>query len=186
MPAPEKVKLPPRKKHNNSAFNWRCLTLGITIGIISTWLIMSDIIPLKKLFTASDSKPVSGRQKPQEDHDIVDNLPIEFYKLLPSREERIPDHIISEQVREHSPETPMDKPGKYRLQAGSFQKLTDADNRRASILILGLDTHIEKVIHGGRTWHRVILGPFQSLKQLEAARRLLGKNNIDTIVVRTR
>ena len=183
MPAPQKVKLPPRRKKKCEGFGWGAWFTGLVMGIASTWLVMSDIVNMQELIPQGDS--VVNEAPPQDtSNDIVDNLPIEFYKLLPSREEQIPAHVISEQVREDSPDKPMDKPGRYRLQAGSFQRLEDADRRRASILILGLNTHIEKVNHGGKTWHRVMLGPFESLKQLEIARRRMRENKIDTIVLK--
>ena len=182
MPAPQKVKLPPRKKKKDG-FGWGTFFSGITLGVLCTWLLMSGTVDLASLVQFEETVSPSV---PAEDHsnDIVDTLPIEVYKLLPSREEQVPAHIISQQVRENSPEKPMDKPGRYRLQAGSFQKLTDADRRRASILILGLTTHIEKVTHGGKTWHRVMLGPFESLQKLEIARRRMRENGIDTIVLK--
>jgi len=183
MAAPQKVKLPPRKKNKCDSFSWGALFSGLLMGVLGTWLIMSGTIDFEQLLQQSEI--VVEDRKPRDDsNDIVDNLPIEFYKLLPNREEQIPAHVISQQVREASPDKPMDKPGHYRLQAGSFQKLADADRRRASILILGLTTHIEKVIHGGKTWHRVMLGPFDSLKQLEVARRRMHENKIDTIVLK--
>lgn len=183
MTAPKKVKLPPRKKKKHNSFCWGTLLSGLVIGVFSTWLVMSGTIDFKALLTSSEQNTTSTIHT-DNSNDIVDNLPIEFYKLLPSREEQVPAHIISQQVREASPDKPMDKPGRYRLQAGSFQKLVDADRRRASILILGLSTHIEKVTHGGKTWHRVMLGPFDSLKQLEIARRRMHENKIKTIVLK--
>ena len=182
MPAPQKVKLPPRKKKKREGYAWGPWFTGLFMGVLGTWLIMSGSIDLEQLIPTEDITDADM----VEDHsnDIVENLPIEFYKLLPSREEQIPVHVISEQVREDSPEKPMDQPGRYRLQAGSFQRLEDADRRRASILILGLNTHIQKVTHGGKTWHRVMLGPFDSLKKLEIARRRMRDNQIDTIVLK--
>lgn len=183
MTAPPQVKLPPRKKKKDG-FCWGTLFTGIVVGITCTWLVMSGKVGIKDIPGLQDVPLTTGTSVPDKSNDIVDNLPIEFYKLLPSREEQVPAHLISQQVREHSAEKPMDKPGRYRLQAGSFQKLVDADRRRASILILGLNTHIEKVVHGGKTWHRVMLGPFESLKDLEIARRRMQQNDIDTIVLK--
>lgn len=181
MPAPQKVKLPPRKK-KREGFCWGTLVSGIATGTLATWLIMSGTIDLKKILPDTDIPEAIKQQT--SNNDIVDNLPIEFYKLLPSREEQIPVHVISQQVRNDSPDKQPEQAGRYRLQAGSFQKLEDADRRRASILILGLSTHIEKVTHGGKTWHRVMLGPFESLKELEIARRRMQENHIDTIVLK--
>lgn len=188
MPAPKKVELPKRKNNQQCGFGWKSWLLGVAMGTGGCWLIMSGTLDIEEMVADTPLEDIptiiedSPREAPEED--ILDSLPIEFYKLLPSREEQIPDHIISQQVRENSPQRPMDKAGKYRLQAGSFQKLQDADRRRASILILGLETNIEKVTHGGKTWHRVMLGPFETLSHLEVAKRRLKENNIDSITLK--
>ncbi len=156
------------------------------MGMFGCWLIMSGTIIPENLTRGGgirDDMPIKAESSPLEE-DILEKLPIEFYKLLPSREEHVEPHIISRQIREGSSGTPADKPGQYRLQAGSFQKPEDADRRRASILLLGLEAGIEKVTHGHKTWHRVMLGPFESLRHLEAARHRLSNNNIDSIVLK--
>lgn len=51
---------------------------------------------------------------------------------------------------------------KWALQAGSFIDVLDADERRATLILLGLDASIQKVKVTGTTWHRVIVGPFDS------------------------
>ena len=120
MPAPKKVKLPPRKKNKHGSYAWGTLVSGLVIGSFSTWLIMSGSIDFQTLL--QDDGVIVKKPPVDTSNDIVDNLPIEFYKLLPSREEQIPAHVISQQVRDASSDKPMDKPGLYRLQAGSLKK----------------------------------------------------------------
>lgn len=182
MSAPQKVKLPPRKRRKQQGFSWSSWAGGIVVGIVAT--LSFQHLDYQSLVDNDKPVPTEDNDVAAEKPNFLDSLPIEFYKLLPSREEQVPDHLISQQIREDSPEKPMDKPGRYRLQAGSFQKIKDADRRRASILFLGLETHIQTVSHGGTRWHRVMLGPFESLKHLEVARHRLSNNNIDTIVLK--
>ncbi len=187
MPAPKKIELPKRKRNADCGFCWGNFIFGIVIGVLCTWLIMSDTIDFNQLFEDKPTIPFVDKTQPTKEDDkntILDNLPIEFYKLLPSREEQIPDHVISQKVREGTEKAPTEAAVHYRLQAGSFQKLEDADRRRASILILGLETQIEKVTHGGKTWHRVMLGPFESLRHLDIAKRRLKENRIDSITLK--
>lgn len=181
MPKPQKVSLPPRKTRKRQGICWGSWAGGIVVGILIT-LLFQHLDYQSWLEEEGDGSITTSptEKKP----DLLDNLPIEFYKLLPNREEQVPDHLISQQIREDSPDKPMDKPGQYRLQAGSFQKEADADRRRASISLLGLETHIQTVTHGGATWHRVMLGPFKSLKHLELARHRLNENKIDAIVLK--
>ena len=155
------------------------------MGTLGCWLVMSGTIIPENLTGNPDSDTTLTETKvntPEED--VLENFPIEFYKLLPSREERVEPHTISQQIREDSTGTTTDKAEPYRLQAGSFRKPEDAERRRASISILGLEAGIEKVTHGNKTWHRVMLGPFESLRHLEATRHRLNSNNIESIVLK--
>jgi hypothetical protein len=91
MTAPKKVKLPPRKKNKHNSFCWGTLLSGLVIGVFSTWLVMSGTIDFKSLLKSS-SQDTANIIPADNSNDIVDNLPIEFYKLLPSREEQVPAH----------------------------------------------------------------------------------------------
>ena len=189
MPAPQKIKLPIRQHRPDYRFCWWALLSGILCGVLGTWLIMSktiDITPFLSSAKKDHDKPVTlTEQTTQSDNNqILDNLPIEFYKLLPNREQRIDDHVISQQAQKPIAQDRVDQASQYRILAGSFQKLNDANRRRQAIAILGLSSHIEKITHGGRVWHRVILGPFESLRLLEAAKQRLTTHQINTIVLK--
>ena len=181
MPAPKKVELPPRKARKPQGVCWGTLLTGILVGIGATLLVQN--VDYQQWLGQDDAPPSSSKVKDKKPS-LLDSLPIDFYKILPNREEQVPEHLISQQIRQDSPQQPMDQPGRYRLQAGSFQNMADADQRRASILLLGLETQIQTVNHGGATWHRVMLGPFPSLKHLEVARYRLKENKIETIVIK--
>jgi cell division protein FtsN len=69
------------------------------------------------------------------------------------------------------------------LQVGSFRDLSEADRQKATLALIGLEADIQTVsIDGEETWHRVRLGPYQSLDALNEARGRLYENHIDTIV----
>lgn len=180
MPAPPRVKLPPRKKRRHF---WSGFLSGGGAGVCVTWLIMSGALNFESL--SQQQETTKATDKPQDKHDdLANNLPIEFYKLLLDSEYEVPAHKISQQVRENSPDKRTDSAERYRLLAGSFRNIEDANRRRAHISLLGLAAHIEKVTQGGKIWQRVMLGPFDSLQQLEAVRHNLLTNDIDTIVLK--
>lgn len=179
MPAPAKIALPKRKRNAKHGFCWGNFMLGAALGTLCTWLIMSDTVDFQQLFQDEQPTPVADQTSPAEQNDrnqILDNLPIEFYKLLPNREEQVSDQAISQQLRDKSAAKP--DATHYRLLAGSFQNQAGADSRRAGILILGLEAQIEKVTQGGKIWYRVMLGPFTTLQQLDTAKRRLQENGI--------
>ena len=74
----------------------------------------------------------------------------------------------------------------YHLQAGSFNAPRDADERRAELLMLGLTAFIETKPIKGVTWHRVMIGPFESDTNLNRAQSLLAANNFESIPISTK
>lgn len=75
-------------------------------------------------------------------------------------------------------------PSTYYLQAGAFRSAQDAESMRARILLLGLDATVQKGEYSGGTINRVRVGPFNGLDQMNQARATLGKEKIETSVVR--
>lgn len=74
----------------------------------------------------------------------------------------------------------------FLLQAGSFRGADAAESRRARILLLGLPASTVRVeVPGGGVWNRVIVGPFDTKQQTQAARdRLRVEMDIDPLAFR--
>ena len=69
----------------------------------------------------------------------------------------------------------------YYLQVGSFPTTSDADLRRAELLLLGLSPSVEKKQIDQTTWHRIMLGPFESEVELNRAQALLAANEFESM-----
>ena len=69
----------------------------------------------------------------------------------------------------------------YYLQVGSFPTTSDADLRRAELLLLGLSPSVEKKQSDQTTWHRIMLGPFESQVELNRAQALLAANEFESM-----
>lgn len=76
------------------------------------------------------------------------------------------------------------KQGTYYLQAGAFRASNDAEAMRARVLMLGLSAHVEAANVNGTTVHRVRVGPFKGLDDMNTARSRLGGEKIETSIVR--
>ena len=107
----------------------------------------------------------------------------DFYEMLPKYEV-----VIPEQDGRPAPATtaggPVQKPGAYILQAGSFRSHKDADRVRAMIAMQGVESKIQKVTIDKDTWHRVRVGPITNLQSLEDTRSKLRQAQIDALVIR--
>ena len=75
----------------------------------------------------------------------------------------------------------------YRLQAGSFKKMADADRQKAKLAFLGLEAEIQRVtVASGETYYRVLTPPNADRQSLNQHQRLLQQNNISSLVVKNR
>ncbi|NYT24567.1 SPOR domain-containing protein [Alcaligenaceae bacterium] len=74
--------------------------------------------------------------------------------------------------------------GTYYLQAGAFRGTNDAEAMRARVIMLGMSAQIQAANVNGTTLHRVRVGPFNGLDEMNKARSRLGNEKIETSVVR--
>lgn len=81
---------------------------------------------------------------------------------------------------------PLPEGSRFLLQAGAFKSAEDADSMRAQLGMLGLDARIFPVEQGGQTLHRVRLGPYGRLDDVNRVRKLLADNSIEAQIVRLR
>lgn len=73
---------------------------------------------------------------------------------------------------------------RFVLQAGSFASREQAESTRAKLILLGQDARIESGKVGDKTWHRVVVGPFGSRPQADAAQKQLGAGGVSSVVQR--
>ncbi len=72
----------------------------------------------------------------------------------------------------------------YYLQAGAFRGTDDAEAMKARLILLGFSAQVEAANVNGTTLHRVRVGPFNGLDEMNKARSRLGGEKIETSVVR--
>jgi cell division protein FtsN len=116
-----------------------------------------------------DTKAVTEAAKPSYD----------FYRLLEKQTVEVPE---VEAYRS----TPKDAVARYeyRLQAGSFRSVDDADRLRAELLLEGLPAYLESSTVKASTWHRVFIGPFTDRSKLNKAQDMLAARNISPLVLK--
>ena len=75
-------------------------------------------------------------------------------------------------------------PFQYFVQAGAFRTPEDAEQQRAKLSLMGMQSRVSEREQAGRTVYRVRLGPFDKREEAEKARERLGGNGIEAVVVR--
>ena len=109
----------------------------------------------------------------------------DFYRILPGGEEPVSESDLKQAARsagKGQPDSPKDV---YYIQAGSFQNPADADNQKARLAILGVESSVEPTVLPDKgTHYRVRLGPFAKLDELNRVRQTLAQNGIDAALVK--
>ncbi|OUS13859.1 hypothetical protein A9Q89_01585 [Gammaproteobacteria bacterium 53_120_T64] len=164
-----------RNKAPTQSPRWLWLFSGFLLGILSMGLLQLWQTPRQDISHAIDQvtgTTTSKSQKPQFD----------FYTQLRDAKFIVPDSPPDKQRKADTKKAQNDV---FILQAGSFKNAQDADSLRVRLLLLNLNAQIEKTHSSkGGTWHRVLVGPFQSSSKLAHARSTLLQNGIDNLVLK--
>jgi cell division protein FtsN len=72
----------------------------------------------------------------------------------------------------------------YYLQAGAFREMSDAENTRAKLALLGYEAAISDRVSDAGVLHRVRVGPYGQVEAMNKARAKLLDSGIDVAIVR--
>jgi cell division protein FtsN len=173
---------------------WVWSLTGLMVGLLVAFLVFLQMRP-KQTEVAETAQPLAVPAEQQTAPAPKPNKPkaapvappkprFDFYNLLPEMEVIVPDEDIQGQATQEGVKR-VEQPGTYLLQAGSFRSRKQADELRAKLALLGLETSVQAVtVDNTQTWHRVRVGPFSNLQELNNARALLKKNGVDAILIR--
>lgn len=75
----------------------------------------------------------------------------------------------------------------FYIQAGAFQSASEAESLKARLALLGLEATVQiRNLPDRGTWHRVRVGPYSDVEELNRIRDVLKQNNIDSALVKVR
>ncbi len=182
-------KRPVSSKKKKPLPGWLWLITGLAIGLFVSglaWLRDQPDDPSKQVAKKAREEVVSTREVVEEQEEEKPRF--DFYTLLPELEVVIPDDDyeveITRPAQTETTNTPAEPSGSYRLQAGSFRSIDEADRLRARLILLGVEADIQTVKVNNQTWHRVRVGPFNNLDELNTVRKRLGNHSIQTLVMK--
>lgn len=75
-------------------------------------------------------------------------------------------------------------PFQYFVQAGAYARSEDAEQQRARLAIIGIESKLTEREQGGRTVYRVRVGPFDKKEAADAAKDKLAEGGVDAALVR--
>ena len=101
----------------------------------------------------------------------------DFYKLLPGTK------VAPKTEPYASDQTDHDTAKEYFLQAGSFRDQRDADELRASLILVDLKASTTEAWIDERVWYRVVVGPFETKRETQRAITRLRERNISAFLL---
>jgi cell division protein FtsN len=116
---------------------------------------------------------VKKEQKPQPPQ-------FDFYTILPKKEMIVPDHEIKTRTREER--VGKNKKASYVIQAGSSQDPKDADQLRAKLALMGIESKIQKAKVESVIWYRVKIGPYSQMGSVNTIMSRLQKNGMKPVI----
>jgi len=163
---------------------WVWLLAGLAIGLsITLFTFLKDRttkLPPPVVSTPQAAHPKSDKAKVEDDKNAKPKF--DFYTILPEMEVIVPD-----KRNKAGQSAPIEKPGTYILQVASFRSFADADNLKARLALLGVESKIDTVtVNNSDTWHRLRVGPTKDLRELNKIRTRLLNNNINPILLRVK
>jgi cell division protein FtsN len=165
------------------------LLLGLGISLAVAWYINKMPTPFQSRSgqtAKSDAQkaPVADAAKSDEINAKADAKPrFDFYKILPGSEEPVTD----QQFREAQQKPSAQAKEAFFLQAGAFQNAPDADNLKARLALMGMEATVQTTTLADKgVWHRVRVGPYSTVDDLNRARDTLKQSGIDTTLIKVR
>ncbi len=161
------------------------LFLGLAIALAVAIFIKGSPSP----FVERKSQQATGDAIPQAVTPVEEKRPevkskeekprFDFYTILPGTEEPVSEKDIKQQDSESAAKS------QYYLQAGAFQKEADADNLKAKLALMGVEANIQTAtVPDKGVWHRVRVGPYNNVDDLNRVRSVLSQNGISASLVK--
>jgi cell division protein FtsN len=156
------------------------LGLGIALGV--AWYINklpSPFLPGTEPARDRVVQPAPRTEKPAPTAEPR----FDFYKILPGHDEPATEQQLRDAQK--SPATAQREA--FFLQAGAFQNAPDADNLKARLALVGIEATIQTTTLPDKgVWHRVCIGPYTSIEELNRTRDTLKQNGVETTLIRVR
>jgi cell division protein FtsN len=185
---------------------------AFSVGLAWLKLGPAELQALTTSLKASVQAPPAAKAEEPQKLSSVPRPQFQFYSLLPEREVMVSEDEVDRRTMASSsvptsprpaPGAPVTSPGApvvaaasppapapaaaeevLMLQVAAFKARADAENLKAQLALKGMQAGIESANIKGEAYHRVRLGPYRSIEQLQSARSRLKSSGYDSVVVR--
>ena len=182
-----------RKAESPPGWLWMLFGLGIGLVIAAGVYFRRAPSPPDRAVAAAQTAPAPERAPARRgasargaaasnDATKTSDQRFDFYDILPQYEVVVPE--VETAAGPSARAKPVDEPGSYVLQAGSFGAAADAEKLKANLALLGIESRVQKVAIDDDVYHRVRIGPITDLDKLNRIRRQLHDAHINAMLMK--
>ena len=170
-----------RKKQTNSSF--MMILLGLSIGLALSLILAIYVIMSPSPFVDKFGVEINGVKNSEVDQSkkLEETESSEFYELLDGSDNDMSNNndFLNDDENELQQQSIF-------MQVGSFASNREADELKARLAIIGIETEIVKIaLPDGTLWHRVRIGLILDDQQYTEFKRILSKNGYKYIEIRS-
>lgn len=182
----------PQESSGVGLFKWMLIT-ALVIGF-AVFLVYLKSPGLQKSATFAQNQETLPPTKPLNKTEATDKAStaevkkdqkpqppqFDFYTILPKKEMIVPDHEIKTRTREER--VGKNKKASYVIQAGSSQDFKDADQLKAKLALMGIESKIQKAKVESVIWYRVKIGPYSQMGSVNTIMSRLQKHGMKPVI----
>lgn len=171
------------KRSSGLPLHYRTFAIGLGVGLmvaLAVYVVTHRAVP-----AVAEVKPQPHPKAKADDPTAEPTEPAtqyDFYDMLPKFEVVIPEK--ERDARRDTSSAPVEQPGAYVLQVGSYKNEAEAERVRGQLAKQGIEATVQRVAVDADVWHRVRIGPFRDLARLNATRKELRAAGIDVMMLR--
>lgn len=154
--------------------------IGLAIALGVALYINSAPSPFKQVQPPAVQPPAAksaAKQNGASDKPDDKKNRFTYYDILPGTEQPVTEQEIKQ--------APQGGKEQYFLQAGSFQNEADANNLKAKLALMGVEATIQSAsVPDKGVWHRVRVGPFSDIEEMNKSRTTLAQSGIQPSLIK--
>ena len=183
-----------RNRHSGAGFDlgrWKEFAAGLAIGlVVALALFVYQRNALDRATRDTETLRPEPRRLPPDQNGAATSdgaaaeapASYDFYEMLPKFEVVVPEK--EREVKRDIPTSPIERPGVYVLQAGSYRRLEDAERIKKQLGLQGIAANVQRVSVDADDWHRERIGPLNDLDEINRLRTRLRNAELDALVIR--
>lgn len=191
---------PQNSRHREPAPGWVWMLFGLGLGLLVAVgvYLRSPRAPVPASAPPTAAAPREKKSEPRErqaakpatpqpSQAAEDDKRFQFYDILPQFEVVVPrgdPRGGTASAAARAP--PVQQPGRFLLQAGSFSTPTEADRLQATLALRGIESRVQQATVDGNAFYRVQIGPIDELDALNRTRRQLLDAGIEALPLKLR